>query len=357
MNRLISPGPSPPSGPLVSVIVLNYNGAFWLKRCLESLREQTLFDRMELIVADNASPDHSEHMARELLEGWTNARVVQNGGNFGYSEGNNLAAQSGRGKYLFFLNNDTWLEKDCLERLVAEVEAAGAVAGTPLVLDYLDDVMQSAGECGFDAFGLVCGSAAASRHKEVFVAVGCSLLIEAGLFRSLGGFDSKFFMYADEYDLCWRVWLSGGCVILAHSARLHHRGAASVNPNGHEKVVESRTSDSKRFYANRNNLLVLLKNSQHVLLGFVPLQIGLLAIEGAFMGCLTRRWSHVRRAYLEAVGDCWRLRGHVLAERRRLRRIRRRSDFWMLRFFRLRFNRWLELKRWRKLGAPRVDAN
>ena len=63
------------------------------------------------------------------------------------------------------------------------------------------------------------------------------------------------------------------------SAKLHHRGAAQVNPAGGGATVEFRTSDTKRFYANRNGLLVLLKNAQHLLLLLVPLQLGLLAIE------------------------------------------------------------------------------
>lgn len=60
--------------------------------------------------------------------------------------------------------------------------------------------------------------------------------------------------------------MAGGKVILAPSARLHHRGAVAVNPNGGRRMIENRTSDDKRFYANHNSRLVLLKNSQHLLL-------------------------------------------------------------------------------------------
>jgi GT2 family glycosyltransferase len=45
--------------PLISIVVLNYNGLPWLERCLGSLRRQTIYDRLEVIVADNASPDRS----------------------------------------------------------------------------------------------------------------------------------------------------------------------------------------------------------------------------------------------------------------------------------------------------------
>jgi GT2 family glycosyltransferase len=163
-------------------------------------------------------------------------------------------------------------------------------------------------------------------------------------------------MYADEHDFCMRAWQAGAKVILAASALAHHRSAASVNPAGSGEIVEVRTSDTKRFYANRNSLLVLLKNAQHLLLLLVPLQLLMLAAEGTVMGLLTHRWSHVRRAYLAPVYDCWRLRKHIRAERRRFKLLRRRGDFWMLRFFRTSLNRLEELQRLRRFGLPKVDS-
>jgi GT2 family glycosyltransferase len=357
----LDPRPSPPDprpstpDPLLSVIILNYNGAPWLQRCLDSVRHQTLFDQIEVIVADNASPDGSESLAAGLMAGWRNGRTLQHGSNLGYSEGNNRAALQARGRYLFFLNTDTWLELHCLERLVQELEEAGGAAAAPLVMDYMDGAIQSTGSRGFDIFGLLSSKVSRQERGEIFAAEGCSLLIEQEWFRKLGGFDGRFFMYADEYDLCWRLWVAGGTVILAPSAQVHHRGAVAVNPRGGERVLEARTSDTKRYYANRNNLLVLLKNSQHLLLVLVPLQLLLLGAEALFMWAWTGRWSHIRRAYGEALADCWRLRPHILAERRRLRSLRRHGDFWMLRFLRGRLNRWRELRRFRRFGMPKVD--
>ncbi len=341
--------------PLISVILLNYNGAAWLDRCLASLKTQSIADEIEIIVADNASTDHSDFLAEDLIRDRPDWRVIRHTENLGYCGGNNQAARSARGQYLLFLNTDTWLEPACLEHLVGEVRAAGAVAATPLVAGYQDDVMQSAGEAGFDPFGLVCGPTQWSRRQEIFIATGPALFVESKWFNKVAGFDTQFFMYADEYDLCWRLWLAGGKIILAPSARLHHRGAVTANPKGGEQIEENRTSDTKRFYANRNTLLVLLKNAQHLLLFLVPLQVALLGLEALAAWAVTRRWSHVRRAYVEALWDCWRLRRHVAAERRKVRRLRKRGDFWMLRFLRARLNRWRELRRVLALGLPQFD--
>jgi GT2 family glycosyltransferase len=216
--------------------------------------------------------------------------------------------------------------------------------------------MQSVGERGFDVFGLPSGLATCSRRQEILIANGPALFVDTAWFHRLGAFDPKFFMYADEYDLCWRVWVAGGRVILAPSARVHHRGSVAVNPGGGQTMLEIRTSDTKRYYANRNDLLVLLKNCQHLLLLLVPLQLALLGVEALAMSLVVRRWSYVRRAYLEAVRDCWRLRGHIFAERRRVRKLRTRGDLWMLRFLRLQLNRWREFRRFQRFGLPKVDS-
>ena len=342
--------------PLVSVIVLNYNGARWLERCINSLRSQTLLGQMEVIVADNVSTDGSQRLAKQLIESWPGARFIQHDQNLGYCEGNNRAAEAARGEYLLFLNNDTWLEPNCLEVLLAEVRKTGAAAAGPLILNYEDESFQSLGAFGFDVFGLASTRLPSAQTREVLMPEGCAYLIRRDLFQQLGGFDREFFMFADEFDLSWRVWISGHRAIAVPAARLHHRGAAQVNPAGGGAAVEFRTSDAKRFYANRNSLLALLKNARHVLLLLVPLQLCLLVVEAVTALVLVRRWGFIRRAYLGAVADCWRLRGHVLVVRKRIRQFRRRGDLYMLRFLRLRLNRWDELQRLRRQGVPKVTA-
>ena len=343
-----------PANSLVSVIVLNYNGARWLERCLESLRAQTIFDQMEVILADNVSSDGSERLGKQMVESWPRGVFIQHSQNLGYCDGNNRAAEAAHGRYLLFLNNDTWLEPDCLEQLLAEVQRTGAGAAAPLTLNYEDNSFQSLGAFGFDLFGLASTRACAAQTREVLMPEGCAYLIERELFQDLGRFDPEFFMFADEFDLSWRVWISGHQAVAVPSAKLHHRGAAQVNPAGGGATLEFRTSDTKRFYTNRNGLLVLLKNAQHLLLLLVPLQLGLLAIEAIAGLAMVRRPSFVKRAYWDAVMDCWRLRKHILAERRRIRRFRRRGDLWMLRFLRWRLNRWDEVQRLRRFGVPKV---
>ncbi len=341
------------SPPLVSLIVLNYNGEKWLAKCFESIKTQTVASQIETIFADNSSTDSSVATARQWLAGFSNAAIVQTGGNLGFCAGNNVAARQAAGKYLLFLNADAWLEPDCVEKLLAETQRTKAAAASPWVLNYSDNTHQDLGFFGFDIFGLPSGSYPVEYTREIFIACGCAYFIEAEVFKQVGGFDDEFFMYADEVDLSWRVWAAGHRIVGIPAARAHHRGAVNANPAGGEQTVEFRTNDQKRFYTNRNCLLTLLKDNQHIIALAVIPQIFLLAVETA-VGCiLLRRLSFARNTFWNALKDCWRLRHHVCAERKRLAALRRHGDFWMLRFFRLRLNRWFEIRRLFRFGIPR----
>ena len=342
--------------PLVSIVVLNCNGANWLPKCFGSIQAQTILNQIETVMVDNHSTDDSVAVARNLLADFSCACIVRNSENLGFCEGNNSGARVARGRYLLFLNNDTWLEPDCMEKLIAGTEKIGAVASTPLVLNYPDNSYQDFGFYGFDFLGLPSPSAVATHTREIFIAGGCSYLIRTDVFNQLGMFDAEYFIYSDDADLSWRVWLAGYKVAGIFEARLHHRGAAGVNPSGGIETIEFRTNDRKRFLTNRNCLLTLLKNGRHILLlPIIPL-IVLLFLESLAGSLLLRRWSFARASFWSVLRDCWRLRGHILRQRKMAAAFRKHSDFWMLRFFKLRLNRWDEIKRTFKFGLPRVDA-
>jgi GT2 family glycosyltransferase len=344
-----------PPAPLVSVVILNWNAAKWIPRCLESLRQQTIFPQLEIIFTDNTSSDGSETVARDGMAGWPNGVVVQTGGNFGFGGGCNRGAAVARGRYLFFVNPDIWLEPACLEELAAIGDQSGATAVASQILNYADDAVQWWLDDGFDIFGSVVNARPGTQRLTSFCA-STFAFIRADAFRKLGGFDEEFFLYGEEADLAWRIWLAGGNVVAAPKARLHHRSEAAVNPKGGEQITEFRTSESKRFYANRNHLLVLLKNSKHILLLTAVAFAGFLLVEGLFWLLIKRRWALVRRTSLEPMMDCWRLRHHVLAKRRQISSFRRHGDGWMLRrFFCWRLGRWQDYKKFFKFGMPKIS--
>ena len=339
---------------MVSIIIVNYNAHSWMRRCFESLATQTISHQIQIIVVDNISTDGSDKLAQELMAGWPQAVFIQMGENAGFGRACNRAAKQAVGKYLFLLNPDLWLERDCIEQLVTCAERNQSAVAGPIVFNYDDDSFQGNGADGFDLFGFCVYMRQDAAPSELFCANGF-YFIRKDVFLEVGGEDEAFFLYNEEVDLSWRVWLAGYRIVYAPAARIHHRGSISVNPRGGTKIVELRTSDGKRFYANRNHLLCLLKNCRHILLLMLIPSIVLLFIEGLVGVILSRRWSFFKRTCWSVLVSCWQLRGHVLAERRRLRAYRKRGDFWMLRFFTLRLNRWGEFKQMLKLGPPIFD--
>ena len=75
--------PSSPPPPRLSVVILNYNGAPWLERCLNSLRAQTIFDQLQVMLADNSSSDNSAQLGEPIVESWPGSGFLPHGQNLG----------------------------------------------------------------------------------------------------------------------------------------------------------------------------------------------------------------------------------------------------------------------------------
>jgi GT2 family glycosyltransferase len=339
-----SDAPLPP--PLVSVVVVNYNCKKWLDRFFPSLRAQTIFDGTEIVFVDNTSTDGSAEICKKEMESWPNGIFVATGGNYGFGGGCNRGAAVARGKYLFFVNPDVWLEPNCLDELVKQTEAVGDHIASPRVLDYDSNTIQGQGASGFDIFGCMSAPRGEKTLEQPF-SVATFYFITRELLFKLGGFDEEFFLYNEEMDLSWRAWISGETIRQVTSAKIHHQGASSG-----DRAVENRTNESKRFYANRNQILAIVKNAHTFLLILAVNQVALIAVEAAVGAILARRFSFARWSFFKPVVDCWRLRGHILAERKRIRSFRRRGDFWMLRrFFTFKVGRWQDVTRLLKSGV------
>jgi N-acetylglucosaminyl-diphospho-decaprenol L-rhamnosyltransferase len=340
----------PGTSILVSVVIVNYNGKVWVQRCMESLRAQTIYDRIEVIFTDNISSDGSDLQAQELMNGWPHGVFLQTGANLGFGGGANRGAALAKGKFLFFLNPDVWLESDCLERLATAADENGYDVAGPTVLNYNDNSFQSKGVAGFDIFGLPINPGA-DEHASRWCCPCSFFFIRRDLFQKIGGWDDYFFMYGEEMDLAWRVSISGATIGAVPAAIMHHRGEAADSA----RSVEFRSSDSKRFYTHRNHLLTLLKSPQHILLLLLLNSIVLALLEGLLGAALLRRWSFFSNTTGKAVVSCWQMRGHWLAERRRINGFRKRGDFWMMRFLTWRLNRWSEVRQLLKFGVPKME--
>ena len=90
----------------------------------------------------------------------------------------------------------------------------GATAVASLIMDYAGDTVQWWLDDGFDVFGLGVNARPGSRRATSFCS-GTFAFVRADAFRKLGAFDEEFFMYGEESDLAWRIWISGESVVAA----------------------------------------------------------------------------------------------------------------------------------------------
>jgi GT2 family glycosyltransferase len=243
----------PATAPSVQVIVVAFNSAAYLQRCIDALEAQTFTD-FEAVVWDNGSAD----ACVERLDTGPKVRRVIQGENLGFAAANNKAARQSRSRYIALLNPDAFPEPDWLERLVAAADIYGAEAIASLQLDDGDpEILDGAGDCMSIAGIAWRGGyrrprrAAPTGPCEVFAACGAAALYRRDAFEALGGFEERFFCYCEDVDLGFRLRRAGGRCVLEPRAVVRHVGGAS---SGGER------SDFADYHGTRNRLWTLVRN-------------------------------------------------------------------------------------------------
>lgn len=274
--------------PKVSIITVNYKARDYLRNYFESLKKSN-FQDFEIIFVDNASSDGSVEFIKELTSsrvkdppagraGLKNSlinnsliknkkiiKLIENKENIGFVLANNQVVKRARGEYLFFLNDDTKVGKAAIGTLVEAMEKNPrlGIVGCRM-MDYQEKKRLHTG-IGVDIFGYPIVS------PKVFYIEGSALMIKKKLFEQIGGFDPQYFMFHDDVDLAWRVWLLGYQARAFDQAIVCHAVGASAG-GGPRVKGRYRSSYLRRYYSERNNIRTLLKNYRfRTLLLILPL--------------------------------------------------------------------------------------
>ena len=218
----------------VSVVIVNWNGAEHLRRCLPSLASQS-FKSLEIIVVDNRSSDESAEVAKSHGARWL---LLEK--NVGLAPALNRGASIAGGDLLLFVNNDMRFDPGFVAALVAPLEKDKEIFAT--------DGMQ------FNWDGSVRGHLAArltnvpprrdpstelvpglyfyqqekGENSPVFMASAACMMVRKSFFQELGGFDDRLPLGYEDVEICWRAWVHQRKTLYVPNAICWHRIGGSL---------------------------------------------------------------------------------------------------------------------------------
>jgi len=239
-------------GPMARVIVVSYNSAAYVNRCLTALLAQTE-TRFEAVVVDNASRDAD---AIRLPDD-PRFSLIRLSENTGFAAANNLGARGAHSPWIVTLNPDAFAEPGWLRALLAAAAAhpdAAMFGSTQLSADdpsRLDGIGDR--YAGFGLFwrgGVGRPAVPPFVDGETFSPCAAAAMYRRDLFERVGGFDESFFCYGEDVDLGFRIRLLGGRCRQVGAAVVHHVGSGISREYG----------DFSLFHSVRNGLWILVKN-------------------------------------------------------------------------------------------------
>ncbi|MBP2046656.1 glycosyltransferase family 2 protein [Methanobacterium aggregans] len=235
----------------LTVIIPNYNGRHFLEKCLESIEKELA----EVIIVDNSSSDGSVEYITEHHPDFT---LIKNQENLGFAVAVNQGIQASKTDYVFLLNNDTELEKNCISKLVKCIESDENIFAVSSKMIQFEnrDLMDDAG----DAYTILgwtkkVGNGRSANNynekKEVFSACAGAALYRRSILKEIGYFDENFFAYLEDVDISYRASIHGYKSIYCPEAVVYHHGSGTSG---------SKHNAFKVKISARNNVYLPYKN-------------------------------------------------------------------------------------------------
>ncbi|MGM0567570.1 MAG: glycosyltransferase family 2 protein, partial [Bacteroidota bacterium] len=272
----------------VAVVILNWNGAKFLRKFLPSVLKHST--EAEIVVADNASADDSLVI---LEKEFPQVRIIKNHRNEGFAKGYNTALKQIDADYYVLLNSDVEVTANWIQPVIELLERDNSIGAVqPKIRSWYEpEKFEYAGAAGgfLDLYGYPFCRGRIFEHtekdlqqyddsREIFWATGACMFVRADLFHDSGGFDPDFFAHMEEIDFCWRIKQKGYKVMFTPKSLVYHVGGGTLP-----------SSSSFKTYLNiRNNLAMLYKNLPQENLSrtiFVRLLLdGIAAIKFLFSG-------------------------------------------------------------------------
>ncbi len=211
----------------LSVIIVNYNVRYFLEQCLTSVFKAIQNIDAEVFVVDNISTDDSVEMVKEKF---SQALLIENKENVGFSKANNQAIKIAKGEYILLLNPDTVVEEDAFEKCIKfmdDTPDAGGLGvkmidGNGIFLPESKRGLPTPAVSFYKIFGLSVlfpkskkfskyhlGYLKENEINEIEVLSGAYMWMRKSVLDKIGYLDEAFFMYGEDIDLSYRIIQAG----------------------------------------------------------------------------------------------------------------------------------------------------
>lgn len=264
----------------------------YLKDCLESLKQQDWTGGSKIFLIDNETSEESYNYLKDNAPGIT---IIRNVGNDGFAKGNNEAMKLALAEgfdYIILFNMDTIVDKSAVSEMVRAAEQEegikkiGVVQARLMLWPDTNTINSLGNATNFLGFGYCEGYKEPLANypdlkiKDIFYPSGAAVLFTAEALKEIGLFDEEFWMYNEDQDIGWRMWLSGRRCVLAPKAVVYHK-------------YEFKRSVKQIYWMDRNRLLSSLKN-YHLLTLVLILPMFLVMEIGMFGYALLGGWAGQR---------------------------------------------------------------
>jgi len=244
----------------VSIITINFNGLAVTCALIDTI---TFNDNMEVIVVDNAS---EEDEAGEIERRYPAVKVIRSSQNLGFAGGNNLGIKAARGKYLFFINNDTILshQSSDISHLVSRLESSDKIGAVCPKIRFAWDTypIQFAGYTPLSPITLrnrSIGYGEEDRgqydtaHPTPY-AHGAAMMVKREAIDKAGLMPECYFLYYEELDWSMMLTQAGYTIWYEPACTIYHKESQATGQN----------SPQKTYYLTRNRLLLVKRNSHGI---------------------------------------------------------------------------------------------
>jgi GT2 family glycosyltransferase len=245
--------------PLVSLISVNYNQALVTLDMIKSVLDES-YSNIELIIVDNGSKESLD----TYLPKDSNIRFIRSERNLGFAGGNNLALPYAKGKYLFYINNDTILSPGCIGTLVQYLETHPNVGIiSPLICYDLEqtnhkEIIQFVAMTALHVLtgrNITVGRMQENKGQfqepvETAYVHGAAMMVRSEITEKVGVMDDHFFLYYEEMDWSARIKKAGYDILTIPTAKIYHRESLTVGED----------SPLKTYFHTRNRIYFVRKN-------------------------------------------------------------------------------------------------